>query len=230
MSSENVNAKALLEQAGGMLCEALDLAEEGTDKHDTIGSACDDLDFVMHQMWPNENSEPWQDGTDPVDHAVDCFLRCREVAICGEDGTPSVGIVCEAMADLNKAFILLWGNRYTAELASRRNEAAQRRATAMLEAEGIGTMEATESLTNAMYKRASEFPISTREDAIDALMDAAAGTAALVGTLLAITGTVDEQASAALIRASKEAGNANMQTLRAIGYLNKCNAKSSEEA
>lgn len=93
------------------------------------------------------------------------------------------------------------------------------KAKAMFEAEGIDTLEATDNLTNAMHKRASEFPISSREEAVRALEDAMVGTSALVGVLLALTGTKDEAASDALLKASKEASNATMQTMRAITYL-----------
>lgn len=105
----------------------------------------------------------------------------------------------------------------TKEILSMSRENAK--AKALLEAEGIDTMEATENLLEAMLDRAAEFTIASREEAVRALEDAMVGTSALAGALLALTGTKDEAARDALIKASKEACNATMQTMRAITYL-----------
>ena len=118
MTSENAKAKALLEQAGDMLSEAYGLAEDGTDKHETIGSALDDLAFVMHQMWPDENSEPWQDGSGPMDHAADCLMFCMEVT-GEEDGTHSTELVEQAEAHVWAAAMLLWGGEWKATMDGR---------------------------------------------------------------------------------------------------------------
>lgn len=176
-------AKAMLEEARADLDEAYNRIEEDTCDHDTVGSACDELDYVINQTWPNVDGKQWKDGSDPVEHAVSCLMHCREIAIYGDQAAPSTELVREAGDSLNRAAIILWGDKFTTAFESRRDEADQRKAAATLEDE---TDEATdEEIVEAILEvvakvdmdeaksRAKADAPTTLEEAMDLLNEAA---------------------------------------------------------
>jgi len=134
-------AKAMLEEARAELDEAHHLMEEDTLDWEIVGTACDELDCIIGQMWPTDGGIQWQDSIAPMWHAVSCLTFCREIAVYGDQDAPSTGFVCGAAASLNKAATLLWGDKFTTAFDSRRDEADQRKAAATFE---DGTDETTD--------------------------------------------------------------------------------------
>lgn len=74
-------------------------------------------------------------------------------------------------------------------------------------------------LVDAMYSRAKEFPVTSRNEAIATLVEAAGETAALADVLLMLASVTDGDMRDALMHCSKKASSATMNTIRAVRFL-----------
>lgn len=74
-------------------------------------------------------------------------------------------------------------------------------------------------LVNAMCSRAKEFPVTSRDEAIATLVEAAGETAALAEVLLMLASVTDEDMHGALIDRSKEATSATLNVIRVMQFL-----------
>ena len=79
--------------------------------------------------------------------------------------------------------------------------------------------EGTARLVDAMYARAKEFPVTSRDENIATLVEAAGETAALADVLLMLASITDEDMHSTLMDCSKKASSATMNTIRAVQFL-----------